>query len=83
MLHFPLTIFLGFHLEFLLGFLFGRIDISIFYFGLDFVVQLQSRCLFFALPLRVIPLLISTLFCVLVLVCYLAFQPLIYLAPVS
>ena len=76
-LHLPLTMFVGFHLEFLLEFLFVRIDISIFSFGLDFVVQLQSRCLLFSLPLRVVSLLTSTFFCVLVLVCYLAFQPLI------
>ena len=47
-----------------------RIGFLIFSLGFDFVVQLVSRCLFFALTLRVVTLLNSTYFRVLVSVCY-------------
>ena len=52
-------------LEFLFEFCFSwdffvRIGFFIFPFGFDFVVQLVSRCLFFALTLRVLTLLNST-----------------------
>ena len=47
-----------------------RIGFSIFFFGFDFVVQFVSRCLFFALILRVVTLLNSTCVRVLVSVCY-------------
>ena len=47
-----------------------RIGFLIFSFGFDFVVQLVSRCLVFALILRVVTLLNSTCVRVLVSVCY-------------
>ena len=47
-----------------------RIGFLIFSFGIDFVVQLVSRCLFFALTLRVVPLLTNTYVCVIASVCY-------------
>ena len=47
-----------------------RIGFLIFSFGFDFVVQLVSRCLFFALILRVVTLLNSTCVRVLESVCY-------------
>ena len=47
-----------------------HIGFLIFSFGFDFVVELVSWCLFFALTFRVIPLLTSTYVCVLVSVCY-------------
>ena len=47
-----------------------RIGFLIFSFGFDFVVQLVSRCLFFALTLRVVTLLNSKYVRVLVSVCY-------------
>ena len=62
--------FLEFLLEFLLGICFVRIDFLFFSFGFDFVVQLVSRCLFFALTVRVVPLLTRTYVSVLVSVCY-------------
>ena len=49
---------------------FVRIGFLIFSFGTDFVVQLISRCLFFALTFRVVPLLTSTYVCVLASVCH-------------
>ena len=61
---------LEFLLEFLHGVCFVRIDILIFSFGFDSVVQLVSRCLFFALTFRVVPLLTSTHVRALVSVCY-------------
>ena len=66
----PLTMFLEFLLELLLGICFVRIDFLIFSFGFDFVVQIVSKCLFFASIFRVVPLLTSTYVCVLVSVCY-------------
>ena len=64
--------FLEFLLEFffLFGICFVRIGFLIFSIGFDFVVQLVSRCLFFALILRVVTLLNSTYVRVLVWVCY-------------
>ena len=47
-----------------------RIGFLIFSSGLDFVVQLVSRCLFFALTFRVVTLLTSTYVRVLASVCY-------------
>ena len=47
-----------------------RIGFLNFSFGFDFVVQLASRCLSFALTFRVVPLLTSTYVCVLASVCY-------------
>ena len=47
-----------------------RIGFLIFSFGFDFVVQLVSTCLFFALTFRVDTLLNSTYVRVLVSVCY-------------
>ena len=61
---------LEFLLEFLHGICLARIGFYIFSLGFDFVVQLVSRCLFFALTFRVVPLLTSTNVCVLVSVCY-------------
>ena len=46
-----------------------RIGFLIFSIGFD-VVQIVSRCLFFVLTFRVVPLLISTYVFVLVSVCY-------------
>ena len=47
-----------------------RIGFLIFSFGFDFVVQLVSRCLFFALTFRVVTISTSTSVCVLASVCY-------------
>ena len=47
-----------------------RMNILIISWGFDFVVQLVSRCFFFALTIRVVPLLTSTYVCVLVSVRY-------------
>ena len=66
----PPTMIVEFLLEFLLGICFVRIDFLIFSFGFDFVVQLVSRCLFFALTFRVVPVLTSTYVYALVSVCY-------------
>ena len=41
-----------------------RIGFLIFSFGVDFLVQLVSRCLFFALTFRLVTLLTSTYVCV-------------------
>ena len=61
---------LEFRLEFLHGICYVRIDIIILFSKFDIVVQLVSRCLFFALTFQVVPLLTSTYVCVLVSVCY-------------
>ena len=67
----PLTVFLEFHLEFLFhGICFVRIGFLIFSFGFNFVVQLASRCLFFALTFQVVILLNSTYVRMLESVCY-------------
>ena len=47
-----------------------RIGILIFSFGIDFVVQLVSRCLFFAFTFQVVTLLTSTCVRVFESVCY-------------
>ena len=47
-----------------------RISFLISSFGFDFIVQIFSRCLFFALTFRVVTLLNSTYVCVLASVCY-------------
>ena len=61
LLSLPLTMFLEFLLEFFSrGICFVRIGFLILSFGFDFVVQLVSRCLFFALTLGVVTLLNST-----------------------
>ena len=62
--------FLEFLFEFFHGICFVRIRFLIFSFGFDFVVQLVSRCLLFALTFRVATLLTSTYVCVLASVCY-------------
>ena len=51
-----------------------RIGFLIFSFGFDFVFQLVSRCLFFALTFRVVTLLNSTCVRVFVSVCYTDFS---------
>ena len=66
--------FLEFLLEFFHEICFVRIGFFIFSFGIDFVVQLVSRCLFFALTFWVVPLLTSTYVCVLASVCYADFS---------
>ena len=47
-----------------------RISFLIFSFGLDFLVQLVSRCLFFALTFKVVTLLTGRYVRVLASVCY-------------
>ena len=61
---------LEFPLEFVLRICFVRIDFLIFSFGSDFVVQLVSRRLFFALIFRFVPRLTRTYICVFVSVCH-------------
>ena len=51
---------LEFLLEFFHGIVFVRICFLMFAFGFDYVVQLVSRCLFFAWTFRVVTLLSST-----------------------
>ena len=60
-----------------------RMNFLIFAFGFDFVVQLVSRCLFFALTFRVVPLLTSTYVACLCRCDTLPYQPLLLLAPFS
>ena len=61
--------FLEFLLEFFSWDCFVRVGFLNISFGLDFVVQLVSRCLFFALTLGVVTLLNSSYVRVLVSVC--------------
>ena len=70
LLSLPLTMFLKFLLEFFHGSCVVRIGFLIFSFGFDFVVQLSSRCLFFALAFRVVTLVTSTYVRVLATACY-------------
>ena len=56
-------------LEFLLGICFVRIDVLVFYFVYDCVVQLVSRFLFVVLTFRLSARLTSTYICVFVSVC--------------
>ena len=62
--------FLEFLLELFSWDLFWAHWLMIFSFGFDFVVQLVSRCLFFALTFRVVTLLTSMYGRVLASVCY-------------
>ena len=66
--------FFEFLLEFLHWICFVRINLLIFSFGFDFAVRFVSWCLFFALTVRVVPLLTSTYVGVLVSVFYLDFS---------